>query len=530
MSGNAAKLIADLVEEGLANATSGTAEQGPLPWDSLDLRCAEFPMTDLGNVSRFVARFGHDFKFVDQWGWMAWDGKRWNSREAEAILNRAVHDVVNNIALEAAALSSLSNDYDGGKFRSDIDPVFEVKPSGKIVRHSDRLAAWCFASQSAAHVSCIARMARPYLTSSPNAFDREPLAINVQNGTLRLWLEAGEAKIRLDPHQRQDLITKIANATYDHEATSPAYDRFFNEVQPSDGMWRHLHAWGGVSFSAIPVARISFWYGIGRNGKSTLMDAWAFVMGEYCQSIPIESFLDQGRARRGGDASPDIASLPNVRCLRTSEPEKGAKLAESLIKLVTGGEPLRARHLNRDFFEFKPHFKLSMQGNHKPRIDGTDEGIWARLLLVPFSVIIPAERRDPYLGDKLKDEASGILNRLLDGLMSFLERGLEPPAEVVTATADYREDSDPIGQFIRDCTSAAPPEVRARVAGRDLWAVYLRWAAAMGEKPWSAKAFSRGLVEHGIQRLKSSGIYYLGISLTKSVSDFEGQAYDASDQ
>ena len=105
------------------------------------------------------------------------------------------------------------------------------------------------------------------------------------------------------------------------------------------------------------------------------------MAGDYSQSIPVESFLDQGRSKRGGEASPDIAKLPGVRMLRTSEPGRNAKFDEGLIKLLTGGDKISARHLNRNFFEFLPVFKLTMQGNHKPKIQGVDEGIWSRIFL-----------------------------------------------------------------------------------------------------------------------------------------------------
>ncbi|MGD5416649.1 phage/plasmid primase, P4 family, partial [Xanthomonas citri pv. citri] len=146
-----------------------------------------------------------------------------------------------------------------------------------------------------------------------------------------------------------------------------------------------------------------------------------------------------------------------VRLLRTSEPEKNAKLAEALIKLVTGGEPMDARHLQGDMFTFLPEFKLTIQGNYKPLLSGTDEGIKSRLLLVPFSVTIPKEERDMQLANKLKLEASGILNWMLDGLRSWLDKGgLSEPKEVTDATAKYFATSDVLGRFLENCTVKEP--------------------------------------------------------------------------
>lgn len=498
----------------------GGAGGGTFEW-SVDRSCAKLPRTDLGNAERFVKRHGKDFLFVPEWGWLAWDGKRWNAAEADAILARAVHATIRAIAEEASVLAGTRDDV-------MIDPV-------KRVLLSDKLRGWCLASQSAAHITAVARLAQSYLSARSDSFDAEPMALNVLNGTLRFGKSDHADYVSFHTHRREDRMTKLAPVEYAADATCPAYDRFLERVQPDEKMRRHLHAWGGLSLTALQVARLAFWYGTGRNGKSTLVDAWAHVLGDYSQTIPIESFLDQGRSRRGGEASPDIASLPGVRCLRTSEPEKGAKLAESLVKLVTGGEPLRARHLNRDFFEFRPSFKLTMQGNYRPEVRGTDEGIWARILLVPWTVMIPPEERDPELPAKLQREASGILNRLLDGLRDYLDNGLLPPDQVLTATAEYRDDSDPIGRFLNECTMRCDPpppdrpQEEQRVGGAEIYRLYVAWAKAYGERPWGAKAFSRGLQDHGVQRVKNSGIFYRHIMLTKTTEAFAGQDYGEPD-
>jgi putative DNA primase/helicase len=485
--------------------------------DDIDLACAWLPRTDLGNAERFLKRFGDSFLYVEQWGWLAWDGKRWNLHEADAILARKVHLTIKAIALEAKAWKE-----------SAFDFVVDKK-KGENVWDSDKLKGWGLASQSAAHINCVAKLAQSHLTASPESFDVDPLAMNVDNGTLRFAKSDTDDYVTFHAHRRADRMTKITPVAFDAEAQCPLYDKFLAKVQPNADMQRHLHAWGGVSLTALLIAKLAFWYGTGRNGKSTLADIWAHVMGDYARTIPIESFLDQGRTRRGGEASPDIAALPGVRCLRTSEPEKRSKLAESLVKLVTGGEPVTARHLNRDFFEFRPAFKLTMQGNYKPQIEGTDEGMWARIMLVPWTVMIPEGERDTELPAKLRAEASGILNRLLDGLRDYLDYGLSPSDEVIEATAEYRDDSDPIGRFLKDCVFIHPAETGKKAPAHDLYHLYKAWAKSVGERRWSPKAFSRGLTDHGIMRLKSSQIYYLGIEIIKSAGEFAGVGFEEDD-
>ena len=517
-----------------------------------NLACARLPQTDLGNAQRFIERYGRNFLFVEKLGWLAWDGRRWNSEDANAIFDRAVHNTIKGISSEAKALRRMSDAFDrdpgmlerlkaftdDGKMLDDEGDVIEAhfwnpvveykKRDNRIITAVDRLSGWCLASQSNAHISCVVKLAKAYLTAAMKDFDIDPMAFNVANGTLRFKkTDDGSPYVIFTRHRREDKLTKLSEVIYDPKIQCPVYDKFLTRVQPDPDMRRHLHAWGGLTLTGMQVACLSLWYGTGRNGKSTCIDAWGEVMGEYGQTIPIESFLDQGRVRKGGEASPDIAGLPGVRGLRTSEPERGAKLAEGLVKMLTGGEPMKARHLNLGFFEFRPVFKLTMQSNHLLRIDGTDEGIWARMLLVPWTVMIPKEERDTSLPEKLKAEASGILNRLLDGLCDFLDNGLSPTAEVMRATAEYRDDSDPIGRFLGDCTVK---DENANVEGGPFYKLYVAWQKANGEAKFSTKSFSRALQDHGIKRIKSSLIYYEGIYPTKTVADFAGKEFEDEPQ
>src|SRR5262249_55881541 len=148
----------------------------------------------------------------------------------------------------------------------------------------------------------------------------------------------------------------------------------------------------------VTEQKLFFHYGEGRNGKSTFIEAWAHVLGTYAATIPIQTFLQAGQPQRGGEPTPQLARLPGVRLLRTSEPEKDAFLAEALIKLATSGEPILVRGLNKDFFELRPQFKLLICGNYKPRIRGTDDGIWRRMVLIPWPVRISDDECDPDLG------------------------------------------------------------------------------------------------------------------------------------
>lgn len=475
-----------------------------------DADLAFYPMTDLGNAERFAARHRDWFRHVAAIGWLFYDGRRWVVEDGEMKAQLAAHNTARAIQKEADAIRG-----------SDRDPVISEPKGKEPVRLSDKLAAWGRTSENAPKQQAMLKLAAPYLATAISDLDADPWKLNVENGTIEIRRDADDDDpIVFRPHDPHDMITKLAPVRFNPTARCPRYDRFMVEVQPSPEMRRFLHQWGGYSLTGnTDEQKLCFWYGKGRNGKSTLVDAWGHVAGDYGDTVPIETFLNEGRGRNAGQATPDLALLPGVRMLRTSEPEKGSKLAEALIKLVTGGEPIQARHLNRDYFKFRPSFKLTMSGNYRPQISGTDEGIWRRVVLVPWSVTV--DNPDGGLLETLKGEASGIFNRLLDGLRDYLDGGLSLPSEVAAATRDYRDDSDPLGRFLSIAVERVQDE---RVASSRMHAVFVAWAKAMGEREWSPKGLTGALKERGYALLRSDGSHWLDVRLLKSEIDFSPPA------
>ncbi|MFI5410145.1 phage/plasmid primase, P4 family [Kaistia sp. UC242_56] len=475
---------------------------------SLSRHLALFPLTDLGNAERFARRNQMRFLHVPEIGWLAWDGKRWAKDGAEGHLLKAVHDTVRAIQDEAAAIAG-----------TEADIVVRVKSDGEVVRMSDMIASWGRASEAAPKLQAIPKHATAYLSASADSLDADPWRFNVLNGTISIDRTGGAGDVvKFDKHSPSDRITKLAPVVYDPDACCPHYDRFLREVMPDVDTRRFMHQWGGYSLSGdTSEQRLCFFYGKGKNGKSTLVDAWAAVAGDYGETVPIETFISQGKGRNAGAATPDLAILPGVRFLRTSEPEKGAKLAEALIKLVTGGEPILARHLNSGYFKFKPAFKLTMSGNYRPAIDGTDEGIWRRVALVPWLVTV--EKPDRNLPSKLSKEASGILNRLLDGIRDYVDNGLITPPAISEATASYRDDSDPLGRFLRLAVERSEGD---RIQSSALHRVFIAWAKAVGEREWTPKGLSLALKERGYKSMQSSVMWWLNVRLTAAGNEFDG--------
>ena len=146
-----------------------------------------------------------------------------------------------------------------------------------------------------------------------------------------------------------------------------------------------------------------------------------------------------------------------------------------------------------DFFEFTPQFKLMISGNHKPALRNVDEAIRRRLHLIPFTVTIPPQERDPDLPDKLKAEWPGILQWAIDGCLEWQRVGLRPPEAVRRATDDYMEAEDSLGQWLDEECDAEPGQPHKWEAVGALFASWSDYALRAGEKPGTKKAFSEAM-------------------------------------
>lgn len=499
--------------------TSSKATSSEGGGGELNRRLAFYPLTDLGNAERFRERFRDLLKwFPTKETWLAWDGKRWSAERGAEVVKRAEHLTVRAIQDEAEAVRQSGRRDVPDALTDALDYLFEEKRDGTEVLYSDKIARWGRSSEALNKVSALSKLAGAYLSVSTEELDADKMKINVNNGTLIVSRKSEGDYVSFRPHDPADLITKISPVDFDAEAECPEYDKFLARVHPSDAMRTFLHQWLGLSLTGdVSEQKLVYLYGFGANGKSVLMDTVSHVAGDYGETVPIETFLDSGRARSAGQASPDLAILPGVRMLRTSEPESNAKLAEAMVKLVTGGEPVLARHLNKGFFKYYPQFKLTISGNHKPKISGGDDGIWRRFQLVLFNVQIPKEERDPKLSEKLIAEAPGILNRMLDGLRLWCDHGLIEPDEVRVATAEYRELSDPLARFLKTCVEAS---VEDRVQSSSLYAVFEAWCKSAGEAVWKQKGFSLAMDERGFKRKHSNGTWFLGMKMIRTVDDF----------
>lgn len=325
----------------------------------------------------------------------------------------------------------------------------------------------------------------------PDDLDRDPWALNVANGTLDL--RTG----RLRAHRPSDLFTKLAAAAYHPEADAPTWAAFLERILPDPDVRRFVKASLGYALTGV-IAEHHLWlgWGSGANGKTTLLDAVMRILGDYAQAAPPELIAPTR------DEHPTVmADLAGARLVVTSELDDGRRLAEATVKRLTGGDPVKARYMRQDLFEFRPTWHLWCLTNHRPRVGGTDHALWRRLRLVPFTVTVPDDEQDRSLPDKLQAEADGILTWLVEGCRVWQQDGLGEPLAVRMATDDYRAGQDTIGAYLADRCSLNTGHT---ATAADLYAAYRTWAEAAGERVISQRRFGEGLAERGLERYRTS--------------------------
>jgi putative DNA primase/helicase len=335
-------------------------------------------------------------------------------------------------------------------------------------------------------------------------FDADPMLFNVQNGTIDL------RKGELRKHRREDLISKISPVTYNPQASAPLWDSFIKRItNGSEGLAKYLARTVGYSLTGETIEHALFLlYGTGANGKSTFLEGLRYVMGDYATTADFGAFL----ASKGQGIRNDIARLKGARFVTATESEAGKRMAESLVKQLTGGDQVSARFLYGEFFEFQPVFKLFLGTNHRPKVIGSDEGIWRRIRLIPFTLTIPPSERDKKLTAKLKSEAQGILNWAIAGLRDWLDGGLKDPVEVLAATQEYRQREDAIAHFLESCCTI---QGEARVGSESLYKQYCSWAGSNNEYLLNSRDFSKSIEEKGFNKKHTArGATWFGIGMS----------------
>lgn len=445
--------------------------------------------TDLGNARRLAGRFGDRLRHCAALGWLVWDERRWALDQTGAAM-RLAKETVEGIWDEVKAAAT---------------------------DDQEEMAGWALASQSAARLDAMLRLAATEETIAVTAdtFDRNPWVLNVLNGTIDL--RTGE----LLPHDPARHLTKIAPVRYEKDAACPRFLRFLADVFRGNAeLIRFVQKALGYALTGdVSFQVVFFCHGDGSNGKSTLLTVVMHVMGDYAAPAAPDILL----SRHGERHPTEIADLFGRRLVTCVEVGKGRSFNEALLKWLTGGDRLKARHMRRDFFEFAPTHKLFVCANNKPRVRETDHAFWRRMRLVPFEVKFvdrpagatgepgPGEK-DEFLVGKLQAESPGILRWMVEGCLALQREGLSPPREVEAATEAYRRGEDVLGLFLDECCLRRP---EARVGKTEVYDAHAAWAKQAGEHAVAMREFRKYLVERGFgeTRVHGGSRAWVGIGL-----------------
>ena len=480
------KHIAKLERSDYLQRTAMKAMQGLTSTAILDdeqyIRNQEFSLDDMGNAKRLVSMYGNKIRFsYIKNSWYCWNGKVWQEDETGEI-NRLADKTVEAMYTEAINLS-------------------DQDKRDKLLKHASKtrsIAGRKAMIEGAKHLEGI-----PVTTAD---FDRDVWLLNLQNGVLDL--KSGT----LHPHNPDFMITQICNASFNPSATCPRWLDYLDIVTNGNAeLIRYMQKAVGYSLTGNTGEECLFiLYGTGRNGKGTFAETLLHLLGSYARTAQVDSLMIKSVS--ANSANPDIARLKGARVVNAAEPQKNARLNESLIKQLTGGDTVTARFLYGKEFEYRPEFKLWINTNYKPQISGNDDGIWSRVKLIPFTVYIPPEKRDPHLKDYLRErEIDGILNWALEGLKLWQKEGLEMPETMKVATIDYRSEMDIMQKFLNDCTK---PKSKCSVGASVLYKAYSNWCTENGEYTLSNTKFGREISRYLSKRYDRSGTVYLDIELT----------------
>lgn len=514
---------------GLPEDMEPAVPSAPAPADPLP-DCAQLPLNDFGNGSRYIRHFGEDVIWVPRMGWYVWTGSVWARDQDEIHVRRRAQQMgalieqeIPHILLEDWQMKVLADGEALKRRAVELERIIEAgdedapaareelaQLDGKLarVRGIEKIMSgvrkdhhgWAKTSGNSGRMDAMIKEASVGLAKAHELLDAAPLDVCCLSHVLRFRVERigtapdapKRAWIEAIGHERQQLMSKQMPVTYDPAAQAPAFDEFLRRILPDPDIRAFIQRWFGLSMTGLTwEQKLVFLFGMGANGKSVLVDLIAKIMGDYAATARIETLTGEGR-RDGAAATPDLIPLMGARMVRAAEPEEGAKFREAMIKELTGGEPINVRPNFGEFISSLPVFKLTISGNHKPEIRGQDDGIWRRFLLVPFEVTIPPNERDPDLGAKLFEERSGILNWLIEGLMNYLENGLQPPAAVTMATDEYREESDPLGHFL-DVACVVSGDSADSEYVRDLVQGFQYWQEEQGGTAWRPGTIQRKL-------------------------------------
>ena len=428
------------------------------------------PVTEDSVAAAFAREHGATLRFCHHAGkWHRWDGGIWRQDET-----RLAFDWARRLSRDLAAATD----------------------EGKVITAAGKAAF-------AAGVERFAQADRAFALTS-DAWNRDPWLLGTPGGTVDL--RTGE----LRPARQDDHISRSAAVVPADRADCPVWLSFLAQATAGDrSLIEFLQRWFGYCLTGVTGEHaLLFVYGPGGNGKGVLLVTVAGILAGYAATAAMDTFT----ASKGDKHPTDLAMLHGARLVMTTETEEGRAWAEARIKALTGGDPITARFMRRDFFTYTPAFKLTISGNHKPALRNVDDAARRRFNVVPF--LNKPDKPDRELAEKLKAEWPGILRWMIEGCLAWQKGGLQRPKAVLDATAEYFAEQDLLAQWLEECCERGKEFGEASTA---LFASWRGFAQQRGEDSGTAKWFATTLERQGFRRAKDCKLFrgrgFLGLGL-----------------
>ncbi|NMD91159.1 phage/plasmid primase, P4 family [Staphylococcus hominis] len=452
----------------------------------------EYPIRsydDTGNADRFIDRYGHLYKhsYITN-KFYIYDGQKWKVDDRGAI-RKLIDEMIESIKNEKVLHS---------------EDVTEEEAREAFQKYYKKTRG----TQSKKNIMNELMHRK---TVTPDEFDKDDMLLNVANGYIDLTSR------ELYKHDIYRMFSQIANTDYSEKMQPAVWLDFLNDIFAGDkAVIRYIQKALGYSLTGSTREQVMFiLFGKGRNGKSIFVETIAEILGDYSNNMQAKSLM----VKKNDNVNTDIARLSKARFVTSSEPNEGFRFDEGLIKQITGGDKVTARFLYAEEFEYTPKFKIWVSTNHKPIIRGTDDGIWRRLVLIPFDVQIPEEKVDKDLKYKLLREAPAILNWMAEGAYMWMREGLELPEKLKDAGQTYRTEMDVVEQFIQEKCKRAED---VRETGKALYEEYKKWADENNEYKMDKNKFGKKLKEKFRSKKMNNGVNYLGVELVEKYPGLRG--------
>lgn len=443
-----------------------------------------------------IDQFGYRLLYANGLGWHQWDGHRWVECK-DGAPTRAVRAV----------------------FKEQLVRIIEMPTD-------DRKTAFVEVTklETRGGVDGILGLAQdlPPFATSADAMDSNPLVLNTQSGLLDL--ATGEVT---EPNPRVK-VTKVTAAEFDPEAKSELWDSFLATVLPKEDVRQFVQRlFGYALLGEVREQVLPIFTGTGANGKSVLMSAVRDALGDYAIEVAPDMLLE----RRNDAHTTELTDLKGARVAFAAETDKTRKFAEATVKRLVDGTPIKARKMRENNITIIPSHTLIMATNKLPEVSGDDPAIWRRILVVPFDVVIPKEKRDVQLTQKLRAESAAVLAWCYQGWVDYQKQGLAAPEAVQARTDAYQSASDYVGRFLdEECVTGE----HMRVLARPLFHQFDKWCRQTGETPVSEKVFAEsvagrlgvGTLEHVSKSTVGGSKVYRGLGLRELTDEEKFSSHD----